>query len=76
MSNTAEILAAAVAHKPHSFQYIRKATGLTLSDEQLRAVAEGDRARFKLLRFLKRDDEGVRIQPGRPGVGLRRAGLL
>jgi hypothetical protein len=72
VSNTLEIMAAAVEHKPHSFQFIRKATGLTMSDEEFTAMAQSDLGRFKLVRFLKRNDEGSRIRPGRPGVGLRK----
>ena len=70
MSKTLEVMAAAVQQKPHSFQFIRKATGLTMTDEEFRAMAESDTGRFKLVRFLASDDEGTRIRPGRPGVGL------
>ena len=52
MANTLEIIAAAVERKPHSFQFIRKATGLTMSDEELTALAQSDQNRFKLVRFL------------------------
>jgi hypothetical protein len=71
MSNTVEIMAAAVELKPHSFQYIRRTTGLTFSDQEFTAMIKSDRARFKLVRFLKQDDEGKRILPGRLGVQLR-----
>jgi hypothetical protein len=74
VANTLEIMAGAVAHKPHSFQFIRKATGLTMTDEEFTAMAQSDSRRFKLVRFVKRDDEGSRIRPGRPGVGLRKSG--
>jgi hypothetical protein len=66
-----EIIAAVVKNRPHSFQYIRNATGLTMTDQQFRAMAQSDLERFKLVRFLKRDDEGAQIRPGKPGVGLR-----
>jgi len=72
VANTLEIMAAAVEHKPHSFQFIRKTTGLTTTDEEFTAMAQSDSNRFKLVRFVKRDDEGSRIRPGRPGVGLRK----
>jgi hypothetical protein len=72
VANTLEIIAAAVERKPHSFQFIRKATGLTMSDEELTALAQSDQNRFKLVRFLKRDAGGARIRPGRPGVALRK----
>jgi len=71
MSNSVEIMAAAVEHKPHSFHYIRRATGLTFSDKEFTAMVECDRGRFKLVHFLTKDDEGKRITPGRPGVRLR-----
>jgi hypothetical protein len=71
MSKTVEIVASAIKQRPHSFQFIRVATGLKLTDQELTAMAKSDPARFKLVRFLKRDDEGVRILPGRRGVGLR-----
>lgn len=71
MSKQVEIMASAIAQRPHSFQFIREATGLRLTDQQFTAMAKSDPARFKLVRFLKRDDEGVRILPGRPGVALR-----
>jgi hypothetical protein len=71
--NTLEIIAAAVEDKPHSFQFIRKATGLKLSDEVLTALARSDQARFKLVRFRKLDSGGARIRPGFPGVALRKS---
>ena len=72
MANTLEIMAAAVERKPHSFQFIRKATGLTSSDEELIALVGTASDRFKLVRFLKRDAGGAPILPGRPGVALRK----
>jgi hypothetical protein len=71
VSNSVEMMAAAVRDKPHSFQFIRKKTGLTVSDEEFKAMAQSDQRRFKLVRFFARDDEGTQIRPGRPGVGLR-----
>jgi hypothetical protein len=73
VANTLDIMAAAVERKPHSFQFIRKATGITTSDEELTALVQGDKNRFKLVRFLKRDSGGARIRPGRPGVALRKS---
>lgn len=73
MASTLDIMAAAVKHKPHSFQFIRKATGLTMTDEEFTVMAQSDSSRFKLVRFVKRDDEGSRIRPGHPGVGLRKS---
>ena len=71
MSKTVEIMASIIKQRPHSFQFIREATGLKLTDQEFTAMAKSDPARFKLVRFLKRDDAGVRIRPGRPGVSLR-----
>jgi len=71
VSKTVEIMASIIKQRPHSFQFIREATGLKLTDQEFTAIAKSDSARFKLVRFLKRDDEGVRILPGRPGVALR-----
>jgi hypothetical protein len=65
------MMASAIEQRPHSFQFIRESTGLKLTDQQFTAIAKSDPARFKLVRFLKRNDEGVRILPGRPGVALR-----
>ena len=61
MSKTVEIMAAAVEHKPRSFDYIRKATGLTLSDAEFTAMARTDRGRFKLIHFRKQDNKGKQI---------------
>ncbi len=71
MSTQVEIMASAIKRKPHSFQFIRQSTGLALTDQEFIALAKSNPARFKLVRFLKRDDEGARIRPGRPGVALR-----
>jgi len=71
MTNQVEMIAAAVRGGPHSFDYIRSTTGLELTDDQFRAVVAANRGQFKLVRFLKRDDEGELIRPGRPGVQLR-----
>ncbi len=71
MSNPLEVMAAAVNHKPHSFQFIRESTGLSLTDRQFAVLAKSDRTRFRLLRFKRWDDEGTPIRPGRLGVGLR-----
>ncbi|MBV8383202.1 MAG: hypothetical protein JOZ63_11375 [Planctomycetaceae bacterium] len=71
MTNTVETIAAAVEHKPHSFDHVRSTTGLKLTDDQFVAMIEENRGRFKLVHFVKRDDEGKHILPGRPGVRLR-----
>jgi hypothetical protein len=71
MTDQVEMIVAAVRGGPHSFDYIRRATGLGLTDDQFRAVVAANRGRFKLVRFMKRDDEGELIRPGRPGVLLK-----
>jgi hypothetical protein len=71
MTDQVEMIATAVRGRPHSFDYIRRATGLRLTDDQFRAVVAANRGRFRLVRFMKRDDEGELIRPGRPGVLLR-----
>jgi hypothetical protein len=71
MTNTVETIAAAVEHTPHSFDHIRSTTGLKLTDEQFVAMIEKNRGRFKVVHFVKRDDQGNQILPGRPGVRLR-----
>ncbi len=71
MTNQVEKIAAAVRRGPHSFDYLRNTAGLGLTDDQFRAVVAANRGRFKLVRFMKRDDEGELIRPGRLGVLLR-----
>jgi hypothetical protein len=71
VSKTVEIVASIIEQRPHSFQFIREATGLKLTDQEFTALAKSDSSRFKLVRFWKRDDDGVRILPGRPGVALK-----
>lgn len=64
-------VATAVKDKAHSFQYIRKATGLPLSDEQFLALIEQNGDRLQFTRILRKDTAGNRMRPGRPGVKLR-----
>ncbi len=71
MTNHVEMIAAVVRRGAHSFDFIRSATGLELTDDQFRAMVGANRGLFKLVRFLKRDDEGQLIRPGRLGVQLR-----
>jgi len=73
MTNQVKTIAAAVRRGPRSFDYIRSTTGLGLTDDQFRAVIAANRGRFKLVRFLKRNDEGELIRPERLGVQLRAA---
>jgi hypothetical protein len=71
MRSITETVATAVEQRPHSFDHIRSRTGLKLTDEQFVAMIEKNPGRFKLVHFVKRDDEGTRILPGRPGVRLK-----
>ena len=64
MSKTLDIMAGAVEHRPHSFQFIRKATGLKMTDQEFAAMAQSDLARFKLVRLLKRGRQGIANPPG------------
>ena len=73
MSSTLDIMASAVEQRPHSFQFIRKVTGLTMTDEQFKLMAKKNPDRFKLVRFLKRDDEGRRSAPAFPASGSGKA---
>jgi hypothetical protein len=71
MSNQVQMIAAVVRGGAHSFDFIRSATGLKLTDDQFRTLVGSNNGLFKLVRFLKRDDEGQLIRPGRPGLRLR-----
>lgn len=71
MSNLVNSVATSIALRPHSFDHIRKVTGLVLTDDQLYEMIKKNKQRFKLLHFVKRDDEGKQILPGRPGIRLR-----
>jgi hypothetical protein len=69
-----QAVAVALPSEPDaSADRIRKTTGLTLTDEQFVAMIGKNRRQFKLVHFVKRDHEGARILPGRPGVRLRPA---
>ena len=67
MTNTVETIAAAVEHKAHSFDHIRRSTGIAHADDQFVAMIEANRDRFKLVHFVKKDDEGERILPAARG---------
>jgi len=71
MDNMTDSVARSIARHPHSFDHIRKVTGLGLSDDQLYDMIKENKQRFKLLHFVKRDGEGNPIQPRRPGIRLR-----
>ena len=73
MLKSVEVIAAAVADKPHSFDHIRSATGLKLTDVQFVEMIDKYPGQFKLVHFVKHDDKGKKVLPGRPGVRIRAA---
>ena len=66
-----EIVATAVKDRAHSFKYIRRTTGLPLSDEQLMELIQENEDRLQFTRIRREDPTGNRIRPGWPGVKLR-----
>ena len=69
MSNI-ETVAAAVKGGAHSFKYIRKSTGLRLTDDQFLELIKENEQRLRFTRIRRADADGNRIQPGWPGVKL------
>lgn len=69
MSN-ADRLAELIRSGPHSFRAIRERTDLKLTDDEFADLIRENANRFKAVRFAKKDDQGERIEPGRPGVKL------
>jgi hypothetical protein len=65
-----ETVAAAVKGGPHSFRYIRKSTGLRLTDDQFLELIKENEQRLRFARIRRADADGNRIQPGWPGVKL------
>jgi hypothetical protein len=68
-----EIVAAAVKDRSHSFEYIRKLTGLGFSDDQFLKLIKENEERLEFTRIRRADAAGKRIRPGWPGVKLRAA---
>ncbi len=66
-----ETVAKAVKDGAHSFNYIRKATGLLLTDDQFVELIKENEQRLRFTRIRRADANGNRIQPGWPGVKLR-----
>lgn len=66
-----ETVAAAVKDKAHSFNYIRKSTGLKFTDNQFLDLIKKNEDRLQFTRIRRADADGKRIQPGLPGVKLR-----
>jgi hypothetical protein len=68
-----ETVASAVKDRAHSFKYIRRTTGLPLSDEQLMELIQENTDRLQFTRIRREDAAGNCIRPGWPGVKLRAA---
>jgi hypothetical protein len=68
-----ETVAAAVKDRAHSFNYIRKATGLRFTDEQFLKLIKENEDRLQFARIRRLDADGNRIRPGWPGMKLRAA---
>lgn len=66
-----ETIASAIRERPHSFGYLRRTTGLQLTDKQFKNIIKDQADRFRLVRFRKKDGEGHPTHRGVPGVGLR-----
>jgi hypothetical protein len=71
-----ETVTAAVKNKAHSFKYIRKATGLRLSDDQFLNLIKENDTRLEFIRIRRADTEGNPVRPGLPGVKLRAAATI
>jgi hypothetical protein len=68
--STIETVATAVKDRAHSFKYIRKATGLRLTDDQFLELIKENDQRLRFTRIRRADAAGNRVQPGWPGVKL------
>lgn len=66
-----ETVAAAVKDKAHSFKYIRRSTGLRLSDDQFLSLIKENEERLVFTRIRRADASGNVVRPGWPGVKLR-----
>jgi hypothetical protein len=65
-----DTVASAVKDGAHSFKYIRKATGLRLTDDQFLELIRENEQRLRFTSIRRADADGNRIQPGWPGVKL------
>lgn len=70
---TLEILSSALKDHAHSFEYLRRNTKITLSDEKLTVVVRSRPKEFKLVRICRRDETGNAIRPGL--LGAKRIGV-
>jgi hypothetical protein len=66
-----ETVTTAVKDRAHSFKYIRKSTGLDLTDKQFLELIGANEQSLLFTRIRRADAEGKRVQPGLPGVKLR-----
>jgi len=66
-----DTLATAIKDRAHSFKYIRRATGLTLSDKQFMDLIKENGDRFQFIRIRRADTDGKPIRPGWPGVKIK-----
>jgi len=71
-----DTLATAVKDRAHSFNYIRKATGLRLSDDQFLELIKENERRLRFTRIRRADADGNSIRPGWPGVKLQAAAIV
>lgn len=70
-----DTVAAAVQDRAHSFKYIRKATGLRLSDDEFLELIKENGQRLLFTRIRRADADGNSIKPGWPGVKLQAAAI-
>lgn len=66
----ADKLAQIVKNAPHSFRAIRSHTALKLTDEQFFKLVKDNPRRFKIVRFVNKDEHEGETKPNRPGVKL------
>jgi hypothetical protein len=71
-----ETVAVAVKDRAHSFNYIRRTTGLKFTDDQFLDLIKENEDRLQFTRIRRADAGGNRIRPGWPGVKLRAAATL
>lgn len=70
-SNAADLLKLIVQNGPHSFEWIRNATPLKLSDDEFGELIKSNPTMFQHTTIIRRNEEGERVTPGWPGVRLK-----
>jgi trimethylamine:corrinoid methyltransferase-like protein len=73
MENVQMILGRALRSSAHSYEWIRSNTPLNYSDEEFEALFTKKPETFESVRIVRRDENGERIIPGKPGIRLRRS---